>query len=164
MQEIIVKMGDLELTTKPGVILIAPSLGSCVGLAVYDQKSRIAGMVHIVLPDSNVKHNLNTEEKIGKYADIAIPALLGKMLSLGSKRENLIIKIAGGAQMFNLKGDSSIMNIGAKNIEAVENAVKGMNLVVNNADTGGNTGRTLKLNAFNGNFYLKVIGQQEIEF
>ena len=164
MQEIIVKMGEIQLITKPNAILIAPSLGSCIGLAVYDQKSKMAGMIHIVLPDSHIKHSHNIEEKSGKYADIAIPTLIGKMLSLGSKREDLIIKIAGGAQMFNFKGDSSIMNIGARNIEAVKNALKEMNLVVNSADTGGNSGRTLKLNAFNGNFYLKVIGQQEIEF
>ncbi len=164
MQEIKVKMGDLQLITKPGVLLIAPSLASSVGLAVYDTKSRMAGMINIVLPDSNTAGNSNNCERPGKYADTAIPFLLSKMLSLGSKRENLVIKIAGGAQMFNLEGNSDIMNIGSRNIDAVYKALEEMNLSVNKADTGGNKGRTLKLNVLSGTFYLKVIGKEETEF
>lgn len=164
MQEINVKMGELELATRPGVILSAPSLGSCIGFAVYDTKSRMAGMAHIVLPDSAIGQGRTTEEKPGKYADTAVPSLVGKMLSLGSKPENLIIKIAGGAQMFNLKGNENVINIGSRNTAAVHQAIKDMGLRVNKEDTGGNKGRTIKLNAFNGMFYLKIIGQQEVEF
>lgn len=164
MQEINVKMGEIELTTKMSVVLAALSLGSCIGLAVYDVKSKMAGMAHIVLPDSNISYKNLAEEKPGKYADLAVPALLGKMLSLGSKKENLIIKIAGGAQMFNLNDDANIINIGTRNIKAVTKAIDDLGLIITKADTGGNKGRTLKLNSANGDFTLKVIGQQIVEF
>jgi len=164
MQEINVKMGDLQLVTKPGVILVAPSLASSVGVAVYDTKSRMAGMVNIVLPDSSIAQKSDDGSRPGKYADTAIPALFEKMLALGSKKENLVIKIAGGAQMFNLDTNSDIMNIGNRNIDAVYKILKEMGLSVNRSDTGGNKGRTLKLDNTNGTFYLKVIGKEEAEF
>lgn len=164
MQEINVKMGEIELTTKPGTILKTPGLGSGVGFAVYDKKARMAGMAHIVLPDSTVVSNPADEKNPGKYADISIPALLGKMLSLGSKKENLVIKIAGGAQMFNIEGNSNAVNIGYRNVKSVYNAVEEMGLTVTRADTGGSIGRMIKLNALNGTFYLTVIGQKEVEF
>lgn len=163
MHEINVKMGELEMTTKPGVKLVAPSLGSCIGFAVYDKMSRMAGMAHIVLPDSNISNNKNMENSPGKYADIAVPLLLNKMLSLGAKKENLIIKIAGGAQMFALKSSSDILNIGQRNAAAVKNEVEKLGLSILKAHTGGNKGRTFSLNPINGTFLLRVIGQQEVE-
>lgn len=165
MQEINVKMGEIELTNKTAITLAASSLGSCIGLGVFDRKSRMAGMAHIVLPDSKIGYNRhNNEEQPGKYADTAVPALIGKMLSLGSKKEDLVIKIAGGAQMFNLQGDSNVMNIGARNAEAVLNALATLGLRPIKSDTGGNKGRTLKLKVMDGSFSLKIIGQQEVEF
>lgn len=164
MHEIKINMGDLELTNKTGVILIAPGLGSCIGLAAYDKRSKLAGMAHIVLPDSGIKANTNSEEKIGKYADIAVPALLGKMLSLGSRKEDLIIKIVGGAQMFSFKNDVDILNIGHRNTVAVKKALDSLGLTITKADTGGNKGRTFTLNVMNGSFSLRITGQQEMEF
>jgi chemotaxis protein CheD len=163
MQEINVKMGEMQLTTRPGVVLVAPSLGSCIGFGVYDKKSRMAAMAHIVLPDSAVSSS-SAATQLGKYADIAVPTILEKMLSLGSKKENLIIKIAGGAQMFNLNTGSNILNIGQRNTVAVQQAVANLGLTIAKADTGGNQGRTFKLNAVNGLFTLRIIGQEEVEF
>ena len=164
MHEINVKMGEIELTTKAGVVLVTSGLGSCIGLAVYDKKSRMAGMAHIVLPASNTVSTENIDDKQGKYANIAVPSLLEKMLSLGSKKEDLIIKIVGGAQMFNFKNSSSALNIGRRNIIAVKNAVEDIGLCIHKSHTGGNKGRTFSLNVLNGTFYLKITSQKEIEF
>lgn len=164
MQEIIVKMGEIELTTRVGTVLKTPGLGSGIGFAVYDQKSRMAGMAHIVLPDSGIVYAPQEEENPGKYANISIPALLGKMLSLGAKKEDIIIKIAGGAQMFYKEDEFSPMNIGQRNISAVYKAVEDLGLTIAYADVGGNKGRIIKLNVYSGTFYLTIIGQQEVEF
>jgi len=164
MQEINLKIGEMEITTNHGLILVASGLGSCIGLAVYDKKSRMAGMAHIALPDSSIKHEKDVDEEFGKYADTAVPAILERMLSLGSKKDDLIIKIAGGANIYNFKEDSSLFNIGERNVQAVEEAVKGLNLSITKADTGGNIGRSLKLSVINGMFYLKTAERKEIVF
>jgi len=164
MQEINLGIGKLEITTKPGIIFVTPGLGSCIGLGVYDKKSRMAGMAHIALPDSNIARGKDISREYGKYADTAVPAILERMLQLGSKKHDLVIKIVGGASMFSFNSNSNLLNIGDKNIIAVRKAIADLGLVIHRADVGGNKGRTFKLNVLKGTFYLKTIGQQEIEF
>lgn len=164
MQELNIKMGEMKLVTKPNLILATPNLGSCVALAAHDKKSRMTGLAHVVLPDSSINKEEAEGEKPGKYADTAVQAILGKMLALGVKKESLIIKIAGGTQIFSSGSNSSILNIGQRNVEALKKAIDELGLTISREDTGGNYGRALKINAMTGIFYLKIIGQEEIEF
>ena len=55
-------------------------VGSCVGLALYDRRIRIAGLAHIMLPDSQ-----GAGTPAGKYVDTAIPEML--RISLPPRRE-----------------------------------------------------------------------------
>lgn len=154
-------MGQTEVSSKPGTVLAAPSLGSCIGLGLYDPVSKIAGMVHIVLPDSTKV--LKPNELPGKYADTAVPEVLKKMISMGADKNKLIIKIAGGAQMFTMQEGSNVLNIGFRNTVAVKTALNKEGLDIKKTDTGGNKGRTFKLDVQTGLFSVKIIGQDEIE-
>ena len=154
-------MSQIEVSSKPGTILVAPSLGSCIGLAIYDPSTKIGGMAHIVLPDST--KTLKESENQGKYADTAVPEILKKLFSMGANKNKLVIKIAGGAQMFNLQQGSNILNIGFRNTIAVKAALSKEGLELIKADTGGNKGRTFKLDIQTGSFSVKLIGQNEVE-
>ncbi|MFH0703335.1 MAG: chemotaxis protein CheD [bacterium] len=161
MSNINVGMGEMQISKSQGTVLIAPGLGSCIGLTMYDTRVKIAGMVHIVLPDStNSTKNITL---LGKYADTAIPELLEKMVKMGSDKKNLIVKIAGGAQMFTLEKGCNILNIGVRNVIAVKAVLNKMNLNLTAADTGGNKGRTFKIQVLSGSVFVKTIGEQEIE-
>lgn len=155
-----VGMSEIQVSKSPGTTLVAPGLGSCIGLTMYDPINKVAGMVHVVLPDSTIT---KTPPLPGKYADIAIPKILEQMVQAGAKKEKLIVKIAGGAQMFNLQQGGNILNIGVRNAIAVKAALSKEGLILSTADTGGNKGRTLKLDVSTGKVFVKVIGQQEIE-
>ena len=97
---IVLGMADLMVVSAP-IKLVTLGLGSCIGLVVYDTLARVAGMAHIMLPDSR---GLKTSEKVGKFADTAVPALIEEMLRKGAARPRIKAKIAGGAQMFSLSG------------------------------------------------------------
>ena len=154
-------MSQIEVSSKPGTVLAAPSLGSCIGLAIYDPDSKVGGMAHIVLPDS--AKVLKVSENQGKYADTAVPEMLKKMISLGANKNKLIVKIAGGAQMFNLQQGANVLNIGFRNTVAVKAALSKEGLEITKSDTGGNKGRTFKLDVLTGSFSVKIIGQNEVE-
>src|SRR5471030_2410992 len=95
--EIKVGIADLNLVLDPGTIMTI-GLGSCIGIALYDKTLKVAGLAHIMLPDSTqFKSNTNPM----KFADLAIPMLIKKMEEQGCKKRNLTAKIAGGASMFN---------------------------------------------------------------
>jgi len=149
----IVKVGiaDLNIVTEPNIIRTS-GLGSCVGTIIYDPAKKIAGLSHILLPDSHAAKqvNLNTY----KYADTAIPYLVNLLIENGARKFALKAKIAGGAQMFQLSSSSDIMRIGPRNVEAVEHALREYQIPIIASDVGGNAGRTIEFDP--GTCQLKI--------
>ncbi len=151
---IIVGMADLNVTKAPGV-LTTLGLGSCVGIALYDPAVKVAGLAHIMLPDSKlIQNNSNT----AKFADTAIVRLLNDMMKLGAKRERCKAKIAGGAQMFAFNSTNDNMRIGDRNVEATLKWLKLINIPLIARETGADFGRTVELYAEDGRFLIKTIG------
>jgi chemotaxis protein CheD len=149
-----VGMADLNTVNSPG-ILTTLGLGSCVGICLYDTSTRISGMVHIMLPSSvQIKNNSNQ----AKFADTGIVKLLEDMIKMGAKRNRIVSKIAGGAQMFNFNDTSDMMRIGARNVTATKETLKQLNIPIMAEDTGGNYGRTIELYSETGMLLIKTIG------
>lgn len=151
---IIVGMADLNVTRSPG-ILTTLGLGSCVGIALYDPLNKIAGLAHIMLPDSTqIQNNSN----IAKFADTAMVKLINDMVMLGAKKINMKAKIAGGAQMFAFDSTNSSMRIGERNIESVIRNLHMHNIPLIARETGDTFGRTVELYSEDGRFLIKTIG------
>ena len=162
MNNINVGMGEMQISKSSSTMLIAPGLGSCIGVVMYDFMNKIGGMVHIVLPDSTTATRSGNKMP-GKYADTAIPALINDMLKLGADKDSIVVKMVGGAQMFNLDKGGNVLNIGVRNTIAVKAAINKENLLIKACDTGGNKGRTCKIDISTGKVYVRSIGQQEVE-
>jgi chemotaxis protein CheD len=131
------RMGEMVVSSDPNEELVALGLGSCIGLAVVDRTAGVAGLAHIVLPESN-----DRGEPVGKFADTAVPALIAKMCRAGAVERRFETAIAGGARMFEMSGG---LDIGSRNESAVRAALARERITVKAAKTGGNTGRTLKV-------------------
>ena len=157
--EIKVGIADLNLVLDPGAIMTI-GLGSCVGIALYDKSLKVAGLAHIMLPDST---QFKSSTNPMKFADLAIPMLIEKMEDQGCKKRNLIAKIAGGASMFNFSDKSIISDIGKRNSDAVKKALKEVSIPILAEEIGGNKGRTMILQANDGKVILKVVGLGIIE-
>lgn len=131
-----VRMGEIVVSKRPGDELVARGLGSCIGLALVDRSAGVAGLAHIVLPEST-----ETDRQPGKFADLAVPELIDRLYRAGANRRHLEAVLAGGARMFEL-GD---LDIGARNAEAVRKGLAASGLAVLAAETGGNRGRTMRV-------------------
>lgn len=154
MEVVKVGMADLKVIEAPG-ILTTLGLGSCVGITLYDKRSKVAGLAHIMLPSSKeIKNNSNK----AKFADTGIELLLEKMISIGADRFFLVAKIAGGSQMFSFNSKSNILKIGERNTIATKEKLKELKIPIVSEDTGGNYGRTIELNAEDGSLLVKTIG------
>ena len=156
MTENIIKVGmaDLNHTGHPGV-LVTLGLGSCVGIALYDNRKKMIGLAHIMLPWSNqAKNNANE----AKFADTGIRLLLDRMLADGACLRNITAKIAGGAQMFSFSGSSDMMRVGQRNVEATKEVLNSLHIPVISEDTGGNHGRTIEFYSVDGRLMIKTIG------
>lgn len=149
-------MADLLVATAP-VKLVTLGLGSCIGLVLFDQQAKVAGMAHIMLPDSR---GSGGSEKVGKFADTAVPALVEEMLRYGANRARIRAKIAGGAQMFALPGASAdFLTVGAKNVRETTMRLARLGIALIASDTGGNRGRTIEFSTANWLLKVKTLGK-----
>lgn len=154
MQSIKVGMADLNVLNDQGT-LVTLGLGSCVGVAIYDKKSKIAGLAHVMLPSSlEIKNNSNK----AKFADSGIELLVSKMESVGANKQYMVAKLAGGAQMFKFNSKADVLKIGERNVIASKSKLKDLGIKVIAEDTGGTFGRTIEFSSIDGNLLIKTIG------
>lgn len=151
-----VGMAEYKAAKAPAII-ITLGLGSCVGVALFDEKRKVGGLAHVMLPDSSLAGNKTFNP--GKFADTAIDTLIEDMIRLGGDPNRTVAKIAGGAQMFQIKSENQIMQIGRRNVEAVKNKLKQLNICTLGEDVEGNYGRTVELDCSTGILTVKTIGR-----
>jgi chemotaxis protein CheD len=150
-----VGMADLNVCTAPDA-LTTLGLGSCVGIVLYDSYTKIAGMVHVMLPDST---KIRNNENVAKFADTGIDALIDRLVKLGANRNRFIAKIAGGAQMFAFNSNNDMLRIGERNIEASKSKLQSLGIRIVAEDTGLDYGRTIEFYAETGELYIKSVGK-----
>ena len=151
-----VGMADLNVCKAPDAITTL-GLGSCIGCVLYDQKTKICGMVHVMLPDSTA---IKINDNLAKFADTGVKKLLEELAKMGVSKASLQAKIAGGAQMFAFSTQNDLLRVGQRNAEAVKKALKenGIRLVAE--DTGANYGRTIEFYPETSELYIKAIGKE----
>jgi chemotaxis protein CheD len=161
----VLNVGVAELkVTDNSCTLASFGLGSCVAVAMFDPLKKVAGLAHVMLPDSRGKEQPDGAQ--GKFADTAVPTLVEELKKLGARKNGLRCKIVGGAQMFEIPGSSrkesglavgSPAHIGARNIEAVKQELEKLKVPLIGEDTGGNYGRTVKFNSTSGELEVSSI-------
>jgi len=151
-----VKMADYKTAQTPEILMTA-GLGSCIGLCVYDPVLKVGGLTHIMLPTTNGTYPTNP----AKYADTAVELLVREILLLGANRTRLRAKMAGGAQMFSFPGKTTILKIGERNAEAVEQELVKHKIPLLVADVGGNFGRTIHFDVGTGDLRVRTINHGE---
>lgn len=125
-------------------------LGSCVAVCFIDVKRKIGGINHFMLPYWN-----GDGLESPKYGNVAILQLFQKMLDFGSKKEDIVCKIFGGAEI--LGEQNSIFNVGPRNIELANKMVTDLDISVVNSSTGGRFGRKIYFNSGTGEVLQKYL-------
>jgi len=154
MDVVKVGMADLKIGRHPCMITTL-GLGSCVGISIFDRKTKISGMAHIMLPSSKQARD---STNIAKFADTGIIDLVNRMLQIGANRPTLVAKLAGGAQMFAFNEVSEVLRIGDRNVEASKQMLALIRIPVLSEDVGSNYGRTIELYSADGSVLIKTIG------
>ena len=155
--EIKVGMADMNVCISPDSI-ITLGLGSCVGVVLYDPSTKICGMVHVMLPDSTI---IGSNKNVAKFADTGVKELYNRVLAKGARKERLVAKIAGGAQMFSANKNSTSLNVGERNVAGVKKALRELRIRVVAEDTGLNYGRTVTFFPETGDYLIRSIGKPD---
>ena len=141
---LIVGVGEIACAREPEV-LVTQALGSCVGVALWDPRLRIGGLAHVMLPAASCSAATG---KRHRFADIAIPDLVERMVDMGAGACRIVAKLAGGASMF--RGESGIDTIGDRNVAAVQDQLERAGVPIVVEETGGSHARTIELSTATG--------------
>lgn len=150
--QIPVEIGKIKVAAPPD-ILTAVGIGSCIALTLYDSKTQIGGMAHIMLPCIQDAHNSSNPNR---FADAATKALIHEMEKKGVLQQDMKAKIFGGANMFpNLFSDESELAVGQRNILAVKKELKLNQIKIIAREVGGNIGRTVLFDTRDGSVLVE---------
>lgn len=154
-------LGELVSGFGPENVLVCYGLGSCIGLALYDPAVKVGVLAHIVLPESTLGRGKPAPP--AKFADTAVPAALDEAVRLGASPSRITARIVGGARMFRVAGAPGLLDIGARNAEAVRAALAAAQIRMVAEDTGGTYGRTVQFFTGTGRLVVSTVGRGEHE-
>lgn len=155
---IVVGVSDMKASNDPNGTLITYSLGSCIGIAIYDPLVKAGGLLHFMLPESSLDQHKAAARPF-MFANTGIPQLFKAVYALGGEKRRMRVIVAGGSQVLDQKG---FFNIGKRNEMAVRKIFHRNNVMIDYQDTGGNSNRTIRLNIENGQTRIQVSGKGEI--
>jgi chemotaxis protein CheD len=143
-----IELGDIRAGAQPGTVYAVANIGAGVVVTLYDLDRRIGAVACVALPDSKLALESGLVipgHPPAKYADLAIPRLLEEFIALGGEKRSTMVRMVGGAQLFNFGGGGgNLLNTGVRNATAVRTALSRHGFAVEKADTGGNKGKSLR--------------------
>jgi len=150
-----VGVADMAVSNNPGAILTTYSLGSCLGITVYDPYVRVGGLLHIMLPTSELDP-IKAKSRPAMFVDSGVALLLQEVAKMRGQKERSIVCVAGGAQFLDSKG---FFNIGKRNYESFKEHIQRLGLRLHAEAVGGLVSRTVFFHLETGEVRIKVSGQ-----
>lgn len=155
----VVGVADMKVSNNPEESVITYSLGSCIGVVIYDPVVKVGGLLHYMLPESSID-NEKALKKPFMFADTGIPRLFKTAYKLGAKKPRIKIYVAGGAEILDQKG---FFNIGKRNYMALKKIFFKNRVMIDKQDVGGNINRTVRIEIATGDIFVKTSGSTEVK-
>ncbi len=154
-RKVVVGVGGLAVSNDRSLILSTYSLGSCLGITLYDPVVHAAGLLHAMLPDSSINPD-KANQQPGMFVDTGLPTLFRALYQLRADKRRIQICVVGGARLMD---DSGFFNIGERNLASVQAILAKHNLTIQATQVGGLVSRTVFLHVDSGDVRLKASGQ-----
>ena len=151
----VVDIAAMKITDNPADTLITYSLGSCIGVAIYDPVLRLGGMIHCMLPLSKVDKE-KARVRPYMFVDTGMQAMLGSLYEQGLRKARAVVNVAGGAKVLDNQG---VFKIGERNFTVLRKILWKNGLLMNVQEVGGNVSRTVSLDVGTGRFSIKSGGK-----
>lgn len=136
-----VGIGEYGVSRKPDDEIKTYALGSCVAVIAFDPENKVAGLIHIALPEAKVNPE-KAKKRPGYFADSGLPVFIKAMEQEGANKRKIKIKLAGGASIMD---ENRQFDIGRRNMIAIKRFLWKEGLGVIREDVGGTISRTVKI-------------------
>ncbi len=139
-RELVVGVADMKVSGESATALTTYALGSCLGITFYEPQKKLGGLLHAMLPDSNLHRGQKV--KVPMFIDTGVEEILHGLAQHGCHLRQLECKVFGGAQVMSA---DKFFNIGERNIRTFRELSVKLGLRVSVFETGGQVNRTIKL-------------------
>ena len=150
-------ISEMRVTTSPEDILITYSLGSCVGLTLYDPVAVVGGMIHCMLPLSRTDP-AKADANPAMFTDTGVSALIQEMYNAGATKKNLVARVAGASRIMD---DKDMFKIGERNHTVLRKVLWKNGILIKSEDVGGTIARTMVLYMEDGRTTLSINSNEE---
>lgn len=156
LDHLVLGVGEYKTSKNPNDTIKTYALGSCVAIIAYDDKNKIACMVHVALPESKVSPG-KSKIQPGYFVDTGIALLFNEMKKCGAEKRTTWIKLVGGA---NVADRDSYFDIGRRNVIAIRKILWKNNIAVIAEDIGSNFSRTVSIDVGTGEVAISSRGNK----
>lgn len=154
---IIVGIAEMHVSDDPEASLVTYSLGSCLGIVIYDPVVRVGGMLHAMLPEST-RGNSGHRKSPYAFVDSGVPLLFRNAYKLGADKRRIVVKAAGGAELLD---EDRYFGIGHRNFETLTHLLARNGVSLAASSVGGNASRTVRLELATGKISINIPGEPE---
>lgn len=157
MKKIVVEVAEMRLSSATDEVLLAPSLGSCVAVSLFDPGMLAGGILIFMLPKMTDVNFPGADRFTYMFGDTGVPAFLKAAENFGMERNRLQVALAGGGQM---AGQSESFNVGLRNCRIAKELIRESGLTIQHEQLGGMYNRSMQLEMAKGAVCITTIGQE----
>jgi chemotaxis protein CheD len=161
MRKFVVGIGEFAVSNDRELQIVTHALGSCVAVCLWDPVAGVAGLVHVLLPDSRINPQ-RARAQPAAFADTGIPLLFRTAYAYGVAKERCVVRLVGGADVTGT-GEPAKVSIGKRNILAARNLLWKNGVFVHNDAVGGTTARTVVMSVGDGRVHVSTAGKEILE-
>jgi chemotaxis protein CheD len=154
---VIVDISDAKVSNDPSDVLVTYSLGSCIGVCLYDPAIHAGGMLHYQLPSSKMDMQRACERPF-MFADTGMKLLLNELQSIGASLARMQVKLAGGA---NMATGPQGFDVGKRNYLAIRKILWSAGMIIHAEDVGGASARNLYMDVADGTVTVRSSGLEK---
>jgi chemotaxis protein CheD len=153
---IVVNISDCKIVSGEAQDLITYSLGSCLGVSVFDPVTMVGGLIHCMLPLAKIAESKPNFNPL-MFVDTGFTFMLNELFKMGASKKNLVVKAAGCAEFMD---PQHYFNIGERNFTVFRKILWKNGIILKNSDVGGKISRTVILRMKTGQTLLRSGGKE----
>lgn len=138
--------------------LVTYALGSCIAVTAHDPGRKVAGMIHVMLPLSRISPD-KAAANPAMFADTGIPVMFKALYERGCRKEDLVVKLIGGAGIYD---DGGAFAIGERNVVMARKMFWKNGILLKGEDTGGAKSRTVRLHVGTGTVVVRTPTEETV--
>ena len=151
----VVGINEMYVSKDVNDVLVTYSLGSCVGISLFDPEVSVGGMIHCMLPMSKIDPE-KAKTSPTMYTDTGFVVLLQSVLELGANKDRIVTKVAGCGAPMDRNGR---FKIGDRNYAVLRKLLWKNKMLIEGEDVGGTQPRTMRLFMDSGKTTISTSGK-----